>query len=211
MAPSRLRCAPRMVTASEVCDPEWMLQEAALRDAGRRTAREVLALGDLNPEKLDRRCVGHGVGLLEDARRHPSREWRLRNHVVSLRSVLFGHFRNTVRAEAGRQPDERWPQPPVHVSHLPANQSADEDVLRVPQLPRHAPDLLCLGMSPPIASDLLARDFRRKAGHRALRRLEHDPSLLDKCQSVFNRQCSRPSKFGPPSVVHAEQDATDQH
>ena len=141
--------------------------------------------------------------MLEDVRRHPSREWRLRNHVVSLRSVLFGHFRNTVGAEPGRQPDERWPQPPVHVSHLPANQSADEDVLRPPQLPRHAPDLLCLGVSPPIASDLLARDFRRKAGHRALRRLKHDPLLLDKCQSVFNRQRSRPSSSDrPPSALH---------
>ncbi len=33
---SRVNCPTRMVTSSEARDPEWMLQEAALRDAGRQ-------------------------------------------------------------------------------------------------------------------------------------------------------------------------------
>ncbi len=72
--------------------------------------------------------------MLEDGGRYPGRERRLRHYVVSLRGVLFGHCRDPVGAQTGGQPDERRPQPPMHVGHLAIDEPTDEDVVRTAQL-----------------------------------------------------------------------------
>ena len=105
-----------------------------------------------------------------------------RDFVSAERCVHFLDRGESVALQLASEPDECWPEPPMHIGDLPVNEPADEHISRIPHETSQRKDLMALWVTPPVSTDALTSNGVGECGHRSVRRLENDPMTLDKLQ-----------------------------
>jgi len=99
-------------------------------------------------------------------------------HLPAVRCMDFPNRRQVAPREVARQPDERRPQPSMHVRDLSADEPADQDIGRVTYRARQPEDLLSFGMAPPAPAYASSCDCLGEIRNRAPCAFEDDAVAL---------------------------------
>jgi hypothetical protein len=113
------------------------------------------------------------------------------NLVRAQRCVQFTDLGESILLQFAGEPDECWPEPPMHIRDLPVHQPADEHVRRISQEASQREDLVAHRVTPPVSANALADHGVGECRDRSVRRLENDPMPLEKLQrgSAIHRAC----------------------
>lgn len=111
--------------------------------------------------------------------------------VTTRRGVLLSNLCKLLGREAFREPNKRWPKPPMNERDFSADQPAYQNLIRIGHRAEDRKDVVTFWVGPPTPRYGLADDSFGKARRGPSGRSEDDAMLSDKSQCLLSGGAAR--------------------